>query len=88
MAYHLTNAKAYERAHKYKLRHVEGGLRFLATKRHVFEDEVGDIVVIEKSQHFRITGTRDSNGYVITIEQPNNELETHLLASEVGVKLF
>ena len=88
MAYHLTHAKAYSKALDYKLRHVEGGLRFLATKRYIMEDEIGDIVAIEKGQHFRITGTRDSNGFVLTIEQPANALVTHLLTAEVGVKLF
>ena len=88
MAYHLTHAKSYDIALKRKLRHVDGGLRFLATKRYVMEDKVEDIVVIEKGQHFRITGTRDSNGFVVTIEGANRTLTTHLLTAEVGVRLF
>ena len=85
MAYRFTNAKAYQKACKGTLEPVQGGLKYTASRRYTFEDEIGDIVVIEKGDKYAITGTKDSNGYVVTILTQNDE--THLLAAEIGCQL-
>ena len=85
MAYYLTGMQALQKAIGRGLRPVEGGLRITAQHDITSVDAVGTLIRMPRGMTYHITGTRDGNGYVITILDGHNT--THYLDAEDGCKL-
>lgn len=86
MAYHLTGRKALENAAMGKLTQLKSsqGIPKLVKEEIKIKDALGRELCIPAGLIYRITGTRDSNGYIITIP---SMMSTHYLSAEVGCNL-
>lgn len=89
MAYHLSSGKAHEANVNHTLKPLrkdqglhykvkDGGLRF--------EDSCGRGVYLPEGHAYRITGTRNSDGYVVTFDDTLFNGTRYLTAKE-GCKL-
>lgn len=87
MAYHLTGTQAHRAAGHQKLTPVVGGLERVATSRLMFEDSRGRFTSLPIGHKYRITGTKDGNGYVLTYDDRDELNGTRYLTAEVGCKL-
>jgi len=85
MAYHLTAHGAYMKAIQRRLTPVEAGLLITAAEDIISEDALGKPLNISRGTEYRITGTKDSNGYVVTILDGSRA--TYYLEAEQGCKL-
>ena len=85
MAYHLTGFGAFKKAIQRRLTPVEGGLHYTATTDITSEDALGSPVNIQRGTGYKITGTSDGNGYVVTILDGSKA--TYYLEAEEGCKL-
>ena len=86
MAYHLTGTQAYKQAIANKLKPVQGGLQYTAQREKVVEDAVGKTIVVPEGMRYSITGTKNSDGYVVTFSAPLDS--THYFEAEIGCKLW
>ena len=85
MAYHLTGMQALKKAIGRGLRPVTGGLRYTATHDITSVDAIGTLISIPRGTVYHITGTKNGDGYVVTILDGRNS--THYLDAEDGCKL-
>lgn len=85
MSYHLTGHKAFKKAIHHALLPVWGGLRYVAPTDITSEDALGITIHIQRGTVYHITGTSDSNGYVITLSDAAHS--TYYLEAEEGCKL-
>jgi hypothetical protein len=85
MAYHLTGMQAYKQAVTAKLKPVQGGLQYTAQQQKAVVDATGKTIVVPEGVRYSITGTKNSDGYVVTFSAPLDS--THYFEAEVGCKL-
>ena len=85
MAYHLSGTKAYAAALAGKLTPVQGGLHYTAQHEIVVHDVREHMVIISQGTTYHITGTKDGNGYVVTVSDTHGR--TYYFDAEVGCKL-
>lgn len=85
MAYHLTGMQALKQAIGKGLRPVTKGLQYTAQQEKTVKDATGKIVVIPAGTMYNITGTKNSDGYVVTFSAPLDS--THYFEAEIGCKL-
>lgn len=85
MAYHLTGFEAYKKAVQNSLLPVEGGLRYTSHTHKQITDALGNVYGIHPGCVYYITGTKDSNGYVLTLSDAAKT--TMYLEAEEGCKL-
>lgn len=91
MAYHLTGTKAHLANAERKLKPVKIGTglyRYVQDKPLEFEDSCGRLVRLPVGHLYRITGTRDGNGYVVTFDEVDRLNGTRYLTASVGSKLL
>jgi hypothetical protein len=67
------------------LRPVEGGLRYTAQNDITSVDALGNAITIPRGTVYNITGTKNGDGYVVTISDPAHS--TYYLEAEEGCKL-
>lgn len=82
MAYHLTGMNAFRAALKNSLTPVEGGLKYTAQQEKQVYDVLDNLICVKVGESYKITGTRDSNGYIITTLSG-----TYYLTPDMGCKL-
>jgi hypothetical protein len=89
MAYYLSGTKAHiaNKERTLKPLKLDQGLRYTCKDITEFEDSCGRMVRLAKGTEYRITGTRDGNGYVITFDDSDPLNGTCYLTAEVGCKL-
>jgi len=88
MAYHLSSGKAHEANVKRTLKPVKGGLHYTVKAGGLrFEDSCGRGVYLPEGHSYRITGVRDSNGYVVTFDDNDALNGTRYLTAKEGCKL-
>jgi len=85
MAYHLTGHKAFKHALHQRLTPVEGGLRYTSQTHKQVVDAVGTVYGLHPGCVYYITGTKDGNGYVVTLSDAART--TMYLEAEEGCKL-
>jgi len=85
MAYHLTGLQSYEQAFANKLKPVQGGLQYTAQQARSAVDAIGKTIVIPEGTRYSITGTKNSDGYVVTFSAPLDS--THYFEAEEGCRL-
>jgi hypothetical protein len=90
MAYHLTGRKAHEANLKRTMQPLreDQGLRYTVKPCGIrFEDSCGRGVFLPEGHTYRITGTRDGNGYVVTFDDNDVVNGTRYLTAREGCKL-
>jgi len=90
MAYHLSSSKAHWHNERRSLKplKLDQGLRYTVKAGGLrFEDSCGRGVYLPEGHAYRITGTRDSNGYVVTFDDSDTLNGTRYLTAEQGCKL-
>ncbi len=89
MAYHLSSGKAHEANVKRTLKPLrpDQGLFYTVGPGGIrFEDSCERGVYLPEGHGYRITGVRDSNGYVVTFG-PDPLNDTRYLTAKEGCKL-
>ncbi len=86
MAYYLTGSAARRMAASNQLSPVKGGLERTAQERIVVQDGTGRGVAIPEGTKYRITGTRNGDGYVVTFDN-DPFLGTRYFEASHGAKL-
>jgi len=89
MAYYLTGSKAHWHNQRRTLKplRLDQGLTRVCETRTIFEDSCGRAVALPTGHTYRITGTRDGNGYVVTFDDVDKVAGTRYLTAEQGCKL-
>jgi len=90
MAYHLSSGKAHEANVKRTLKplKLDQGLHYTVKPGGLqFEDSCGRGVYLPEGHTYRITGVRDSNGYVVTFDDADVVNGTRYLTAKEGCKL-
>jgi hypothetical protein len=90
MAYYLSGSKAHiaNKERTLKPLKLDQGLRYTVKAGGLrFEDSCERGVYLPEGHTYRITGTRDSNGYVVTFDDADPLNGTRYLTAEQGCKL-
>jgi hypothetical protein len=90
MAYYLSGRAAHLHCMKRALKplKLDQGLRYTVKAGGLqFEDSCGRGVYLPEGHNYRITGTCDSNGYVVTFDDNDTLNGTRYLTAEQGCKL-
>jgi hypothetical protein len=88
MAYYLTGCRAFQHARQHSLRPLRSdqGINKISGRDPVaVKNAIGAKLTIPPQTKYRITGTRDGNGYVVTFD--NIDLGTQYFEAQDGVNL-
>ena len=85
MAYYLTAAKARIQAQRNELKTLTSGLCTHMRQAYIFRDITGTWINFPAGVPFYITGTKDSNGYIVSFLDTG---DTFMFTADEGVKLL